>query len=55
MDSFARFLASDRRDIIQERAIQMGTEFAIVEKDFWVCWTLRSLFALPVALSRNCC
>ncbi len=25
----------------------MGVDFTIVEKDFWVCWTLKSLFALP--------
>jgi hypothetical protein len=47
MDSFARLPAADRRDIIQERAGQMRVDFTIVEKDFWVCWTLASLFALP--------
>ena len=25
----------------------MGLDAASVEKDFWVCWTLRELFALP--------
>lgn len=25
----------------------MGVDFTIVEKDFWVCWILKSLFALP--------
>lgn len=47
MDSFARLPAQERRDIIQQRAGQMGVDFTIVEKDFWVCWTLKSLFALP--------
>lgn len=47
MDSFARLPALDRREIIQEQAIQMGVDFTIVEKDFWVCWTLKSLFNLP--------
>ena len=47
MDSFARLPASDRREIIQERATQMNVDFTIVEKDFWVCWTLKALFALP--------
>ncbi len=27
--------------------MQMGVDFTIVEKDFWVCWILKSLFALP--------
>ncbi len=47
MDSFARRPALDRRQVIQERATQMDVDFTIVEKDFWVCWTLKSLFALP--------
>lgn len=47
MNSFARLPVSERRDIIQERARQMDVDFSIVEKDFWVCWTLKSLFALP--------
>ena len=47
MDSFARLPASERREIIQERATQMDVDFTIVEKDFWVCWTLKALFALP--------
>jgi hypothetical protein len=47
MDSFARLPASDRSEIIQERARQMDIDFTIVEKDFWVCWTLKSLFTLP--------
>jgi predicted nucleotidyltransferase component of viral defense system len=25
----------------------MGLQAVSVEKDFWVCWTLRELFALP--------
>ena len=25
----------------------MGLQTASVEKDFWVCWTLRELFSLP--------
>jgi len=47
MDNFARLPASDRREVIQERASQMNVDFTIVEKDFWVCWTLKSLFNLP--------
>lgn len=47
MDKFARFPAQERREIIQERASHMSVDFTIVEKDFWVCWSLKSLFALP--------
>ena len=44
MDNFARLPAPDRREIMQERAAQMNVDFTIIEKDFWVCWTLKSLF-----------
>ncbi len=47
MDNFARLPLSERRELIQERAAQMNVDFTIVEKDFWVCWTLKSLFTLP--------
>jgi hypothetical protein len=47
VDDFARLPAADRREIIAEVAIGLGVDFTIVEKDFWVCWTLRALFALP--------
>ncbi len=47
MDRFARFSAQERREIIQERASQMRVDFTIVEKDFWLCWTLKALFGLP--------
>lgn len=47
MDDFATLASSERREIIAEAAIGMNREFTIVEKDFWVCWTLRSLFSLP--------
>ncbi len=46
MDTFARLSPGERREIIAEAAIRMGVDFTIVEKDFWVCWTLRSLFSL---------
>jgi hypothetical protein len=47
LDDFATLAAQERRDIIAETAIGMGVDFTIVEKDFWVCWTLRALFSLP--------
>jgi len=46
VNSFARLPSSERRDIIAEAATDMGVDFTILEKDFWVCWTLQSLFAL---------
>ena len=48
MDKIAAGPASDRRDLFQESASQLGMNPAIVEKDFWVCWILKLLFAEPV-------
>jgi len=47
MDKIAAGPASDRRDLFQESASRLGMNPAIVEKDFWVCWILKLLFAEP--------
>lgn len=40
----ARSLEADRVDVFQEAAAKLGTTPAHIEKDLWVCWTLRALF-----------
>jgi hypothetical protein len=47
MDRIATGSATDRRDLFGEAASRLGMNPAIVEKDFWVCWTLKHLFAEP--------
>ncbi|MDG2340153.1 MAG: nucleotidyl transferase AbiEii/AbiGii toxin family protein [Paracoccaceae bacterium] len=47
MDQFANDTAEQRDEAFQEAAAQLGISKAIVEKDFWVCWSLKQLFALP--------
>jgi hypothetical protein len=47
MDRIAAGSASDRRDLFSESASRLGMNPAIVEKDFWVCWILKHLFAEP--------
>ena len=47
MDRIAAGSASDRRDLFTESASRLGMNPAIVEKDFWVCWILKHLFAEP--------
>lgn len=49
MDNVARWSAGDRRDLFAAAAERQGINTAIVEKDFWVCWTLKRLFTLPQA------
>ena len=46
MDDFAQRSVRDRADLFRAVATQRGLNAAIVEKDFWVCWTLKRLFAL---------
>lgn len=45
MDKIAQFTASERQEIFAEAAAQLSVIPAIVEKDFWVSWTLGKLFS----------
>jgi Nucleotidyl transferase AbiEii toxin, Type IV TA system len=47
MDTFIRFSEDERRTYCNEAQAVLGLPPASVEKDFWVCWTLRELFDLP--------
>lgn len=51
MESVALLSSAERRELFTETAARKGMTPAIVEKDFWVCWTLGRLFAHP-ELSR---
>jgi predicted nucleotidyltransferase component of viral defense system len=46
MDNIACWKASERADLFNASAAERGIIAAIIEKDFWVCWTLRHLFTL---------
>ncbi len=47
MESVAQLSRLERRELFAETAARKGMTPAIVEKDFWVCWTLGRLFAHP--------
>ena len=47
MDTFAILDSGERRVVFEEAALPLNMQAVIVEKDFWVCWTLKELFALP--------
>ncbi len=47
MDKFCLLSAVDRQPYFETAATNSGYAIGIVEKDFWVCWTLKHLFALP--------
>jgi Nucleotidyl transferase AbiEii toxin, Type IV TA system len=47
LDNFANEPPAQRAEAFQEAAARTGFSQAIVEKDFWVCWSLGKLFTLP--------
>ena len=44
MDRIARADAAKRRLVFEAAAVRLGTTSAVMEKDFWVCYTLEHLF-----------
>lgn len=46
MDKVARLPAEDRAALFGESGANRGIANTIIEKDFWVCWTLKRLFGL---------
>src|SRR6267154_5662409 len=46
MDAFAKLTAAERQPYFEETAGRRTSTNTAVEKDFWVCWTLKHLFAL---------
>lgn len=47
MDKFIQLNPEDRRTAFVQAAAARQLSPEIVEKDFWVCWTLKQLFRLP--------
>ncbi|MDD4617110.1 MAG: nucleotidyl transferase AbiEii/AbiGii toxin family protein [Alphaproteobacteria bacterium] len=47
MDKFANKPETERHDLLQEAANRRDVAPIIIEKDFWVCWTLKRLFTDP--------
>jgi hypothetical protein len=47
MDKVALLPVDDRAALFGETGAGRGVADTIIEKDFWVCWSLRRLFGLP--------
>ncbi len=47
MDNFVKLKPEERSIFFEETARARNMQAQIVEKDFWVCWTLKELFRLP--------
>lgn len=53
MDKFATQSATDRKPYFETAAANAGNISAyIMEKDFWVCWTLKRLFSMPTLMDH---
>lgn len=48
MDTVLQLTPKQRVELFEQTALQTGMDAVIIEKDFWVCWTLKELFRLPV-------
>jgi len=46
MDDFAKGKPTERQPYFEETAARRDSTTTAVEKDFWICWTLRHLFTL---------
>jgi Nucleotidyl transferase AbiEii toxin, Type IV TA system len=47
MDQVANLPAKQRAELFRETGSRRGIGSAVAEKDFWVCWVLKRLFADP--------
>ncbi len=47
MDAFIKLSPNDQRLFCKQAESKLNLPPASIEKDFWVCWTLRELFNLP--------
>ena len=47
MDKFIQLPAEEKLVYYEQAAAELNLPAVAIEKDFWVCWTLRELFNLP--------
>lgn len=47
MNTVLRLTNAQRAELFRAAALRLAFDEVIVEKDFWVCWTLQQLFTLP--------
>ena len=47
MDSFVDLPAAEKMLYFRSTADRLKISSVLIEKDFWICWTLQELFSLP--------
>lgn len=55
MDNFLLLKDSDKQVYFEVVADELDVMPQLIEKDFWVCWMLKTLFSLPTAGSHLTC
>jgi hypothetical protein len=48
MDKIATASRNIRADLFREAGNRVGLPATLIEKDFWVCWTLKQLFRIEL-------
>jgi hypothetical protein len=52
VNKIAQMTERERADVFAETAERKALAEAIIEKDFWVCWTLKQLFSIEALAGR---
>jgi hypothetical protein len=47
MDEFSKLTSEARKPYFEKAAGDSALSIQVLEKDFWVCWTLKTLFSMP--------
>lgn len=47
MNAYLKLPDQQKRDLCETASQAIGLAAASIEKDFWICWTLREMFSLP--------
>lgn len=47
MEQFAKLPEDDRESFFNESSVRRNLRTIIIEKDFWVCWALGRIYAIP--------
>jgi hypothetical protein len=53
VDDFAKGKPTERQPYFEETAARRDSTTTAIEKDFWICWTLKHLFTLGQFLNSG--
>lgn len=50
-DDYFNLSSEAQQSLLQAAADQLSISDVVIEKDIWVCWILKQLFALPISMA----